>query len=131
MSNIFNNIRLTRNNILVKESIQSLMLGENNDDNHPSNTGIVLAISPSVQGKHKLSVNERVFFSKYAGVYVHLNGERYVLLSVNECFGTIDDCVMKDEFCVGETTDMIAYAEQMQSRYMKTGNNLNITNVLY
>lgn len=130
MSNIFNNIRLTRNNILVKESIQSLMLGES-DDNHPSNTGIVLAISPSVQGKYKLSINERVFFSKYAGVYVHLNGERYVLLSINECFGTIDDLILKDEFRVGETTDMIAYTEQMQSRYMKTGNNLNITNVLY
>lgn len=130
MNNIFNNIRLTRNNILVKESVQSLMLGESNDS-HPSNTGIVLAISPNVQGKHKLSVNERVFFSKYAGVYVHLNGERYVLLSINECFGTIDDLILKDEFRVGETTDMIAYAEQMQSRYMKTGNNLNITNVLY
>ena len=130
MSNIFNNIRLTRNNILVKESIQSLMLGES-DDNHPSNTGIVLAISPSVQGKYKLSINERVFFSKYAGVYVYLNGERYVLLSINECFGTIDDLISKDEFRVGETTDMIAYTEQMQSRYMKTGNNLNITNVLY
>lgn len=130
MSNIFNNIRLTRNNILVKESIQSLMLGES-DDNHPSNTGIVLAISPSVQGKYKLSINERVFFSKYAGVYIHLNGERYVLLSINECFGTIDDLISIDEFRVGETTDMIAYAEKMQSRYMKTGNNLNITNVLY
>lgn len=130
MNNIFSNIRLTRNNILVKESVQSLMLGESNDS-HPSNTGIVLAISPNVQSKHKLSVNERVFFSKYAGVYVHLNGERYVLLSINECFGTIDDLILKDEFCVGETTDMIAYAEQMQSRYMKTGNNLNITNVLY
>lgn len=130
MNNIFSNIRLTRNNILVKESVQSLMLGESNDS-HPSNTGIVLAISPNVQSKHKLSVNERVFFSKYAGVYVHLNGERYVLLSINECFGTIDDLISKDEFRVGETTDMIAYAEQMQSRYMKTENNLNITNVLY
>ena len=130
MNNIFNNIRLTRNNILVKESVQSLMLGESNDS-HPSNTGIVLAISPKVQGKYKLFVNERVFFSKYAGIYVHLNGERYVLLSINECFGTIDDLILKDEFRVGETTDMIAYTEQMQSRYMKTGNNLNITNVLY
>lgn len=130
MNNIFSNIRLTRNNILVKESVQSLMLGDSND-NHPSNTGIVLAISPNVQDKYELSINERVFFSKYAGVYVYLNGERYVLLSINECFGTVDDCISKDEFCVGETTDMIAYAEQMQSRYMKTGNNLNITNVLY
>lgn len=130
MNNIFNNIRLTRNNILVKESVQSLMLGESNDS-HPTNTGIVLAISPNVQNKHKLSINERVFFSKYAGVYVHLNGERYVLLSINECFGTVGDCISKDEFRIGETTDMIAYAEQMQSRYMKTGNNLNITNVLY
>lgn len=130
MSDIFNNIRLTRNNILVKESVQSLMLGEVTD-NHPTNTGIVLAISPTVQNKYKLSANERVFFSKYAGVYVHLNGERYVLLSINECFGTIDDCVLKDEFRVGETTDMIAYAEKLQSKYMKTGNNLNITNVLY
>lgn len=130
MSSIFNNIRLTRNNILVKETTQSLMLGEI-VDNHPSNTGIVLAISPIVQANCKLFVNERVFFSKYAGVYVHLNGERYVLLSINECFGTIDNNVLKDEFCVGETTDMIAYAEKLQSKYMKTGNNLNITNVLY
>lgn len=130
MSSIFNNIRLTRNNILVKETTQSLMLGET-VDNHPSNTGIVLAISPTVQAKHELRANKRVFFSKYAGVYVYLNGEQYVLLSINECFGTIDDCVLKDEFCVGETTDMIAYAEKLQSRYMKTGNNLNITNVLY
>ena len=130
MSSIFNNIRLTRNNILVKETTQSLMLGET-ADNHPSNTGIVLAISPIMQANHKLLVNERVFFSKYAGVYVHLNGERYVLLSINECFGTIDNGIPKDEFCVGETTDMIAYAEKLQSKYMKTGNNLNITNVLY
>lgn len=130
MSSIFNNIRLTRNNILVKETTQSLMLGET-VDNHPSNTGIVLTISPTVQVKHKLRANERVFFSKYAGVYVYLNGERYVLLSINECFGTIDNCILKDEFCVGETTDMIAYAEKLQSKYMKTGNNLNITNVLY
>lgn len=130
MSSIFNNIRLTRNNILVKETTQSLMLGET-VDNHPSNTGIVLAIAPNVQAKYKLRANERVFFSKYAGVYVHLNGERYVLLSVNECFGTIDNGILKDEFCVGETTDMIAYAEKLQSKYMKTGNNLNITNVLY
>ena len=130
MSSIFNNIRLTRNNILVKETTQSLMLGET-VDSHPSNTGIVLATSPIVQANYKLRANERVFFSKYAGVYVHLNGERYVLLSINECFGTIDDCVPKDEFRVGETTDMIAYAEKLQSRYMKTGNNLNITNVLY
>lgn len=130
MSSIFNNIRLTRNNILVKETTQSLMLRET-IDNHPSNTGIVLAMSPAVQAKYKLCANERIFFSKYAGVYVYLNGERYVLLSINECFGTIDNCVLKDEFCVGETTDMIAYAEKLQSRYMKTGNNLNITNVLY
>ena len=130
MSNIFNNIHLTRNNILVKETTQSLMLGEVMND-HPTNTGIVLAMSPTVQTNYKLLVNERVFFSKYAGVYVHLNGERYVLLSINECFGTIDNGILKDEFCVGETTDMIAYAEKLQSRYMKTGNNLNITNVLY
>ena len=130
MNHIFNNIRLTRNNILVKEITQSLMLEEVND-NHPANTGIVLAISPTVQSKYQLSVNERVFFSKYAGVYIHLNGERYVLLSINECFGTIDDCISRDEFHVGETTDMIVYAEKLQSRYMKTGNNLNITNVLY
>lgn len=130
MSSIFNNIRLTRNNILVKETTQSLMLGET-IDNHPSNTGIVLAIAPSVQSNCKLFVNERVFFSKYAGVYVYLNGERYVLLSINECFGTLDNDILKDEFCVGETTDMIAYAEKLQSRYMKAGNNLNITNVLY
>ena len=129
MNNIFNNIRLTRNNILVKETAQSLMLGEVND-NHPANTGIVLAVSPTVQSKYNLSANERVFFSKYAGVYVHLNEERYVLLSINECFGTIDECISKDEFRVGETTDMIAYAEKLQSRYMKTGNNLNITNVI-
>lgn len=130
MSSIFNNIRLTRNNILVKETTQSLMLGET-VDNHPSNTGIVLAISPIVQANYKLRVNERVFFSKYAGIYIYLNGEQYVLLSINECFGTIDNGILKDEFCVGETTDMIAYAEKLQSRYMKTGNNLNITNVLY
>lgn len=130
MNDIFGNIRLTRNNILVKESVQSLMLGESND-NHPSNTGIVLSISPIIQSKYQLSINDRVFFSKYAGVYIYLNGERYVLLSVNECFGVIDDCASKDDFCVGETTDMIAYAEKLQSRYMKTGNNLNITNVLY
>lgn len=130
MSSIFNNIRLTRNNILVKETTQSLMLGET-VDNHPSNTGIVLAISPIVQANYKLFVNERVFFSKYAGVYVYLNGERYVLLSISECFGTIDNGILKDEFCVGETTDMIAYAEKLQSKYMKTGNNLNVTNVLY
>ena len=130
MNNIFNNIRLTRNNILVKEEVQSLLLRDN-VDSHPSNTGIILAMSPTVRAKYKLRANERVFFSKYAGVYVHLNGERYVLLSINECFGTIDNCVLKDEFCVGETTDMIAYAEKLQSRYMKTGNNLNITNVLY
>lgn len=130
MSSIFNNIRLTRNNILVKETTQSLMLGET-VDNHPSNTGIVLAIAPNVQSNCKLFVNERVFFSKYAGVYVYLNGERYVLLSINECFGTLDNGILKDEFCVGETTDMIAYAEKLQSKYMKTGNNLNITNVLY
>lgn len=130
MSSIFNNIRLTRNNILVKETTQSLMLGET-VDNHPSNTGIVLAIAPNVQNNYELSANERVFFSKYAGVYVYLNGERYVLLSINECFGTIDNGILKDEFCVGETTDMIAYTEKLQSRYMKTGNNLNITNVLY
>ena len=130
MNNIFDNVRLTRNNILVKETTQSLMLGEVTD-NHPTNTGIVLVISPTVQSKYQLSVNERVFFSKYSGVYVHLNGERYVLLSINECFGTIEDCISKDEFYVGETTDMIAYAEKLQSRYMKTGNNLNITNVLY
>ena len=129
MNNIFNNIRLTRNNILVKETTQSLMLGEVTD-NHPANTGIVLAISPTVQSKYQLSTNERVFFSKYAGVYVHLNEERYVLLSINECFGTIDNCISKDEFRVGETTDMIAYAEKLQSKYMKTGNNLNITNVI-
>ena len=125
-----NNIRLTRNNILVKETAQSLMLGDV-IDNHPSNTGIVLAMSPTVQEKYQLSINDRIFFSRYAGVYVHLNGERYVLLSINECFGIIDDCISKDEFCVGETTDMIAYVEKLQSRYMKTGNNLNITNVLY
>ena len=130
MNNIFNNIRLTRNNILVKEEVQSLLLRDN-VDSHPSNTGIILAMSPTVRAKYKLRANERVFFSKYAGVYVHLNGERYVLLSINECFGTIDNCVLKDEFCVGETTDMVAYAEKLQSRYMKTGNNLNITNVLY
>ena len=130
MSSIFNNIRLTRNNILVKETTQSLMLGET-VDNHPSNTGIVLVMSPAVQAKYKLRADERVFFSKYAGVYVYLNGERYVLLSINECFGTIDNGMLKDEFCVGETTDMIAYAEKLQSRYMKTGSNLNITNVLY
>lgn len=130
MNNIFNNIRLTRNNILVKEEVQSLLLRDN-VDSHPSNTGIILAISPIVQANYKLRANERVFFSKYAGVYVHLNEERYVLLSINECFGTIDNCVLKDEFCVGETTDMIAYAEKLQSKYMKTGNNLNITNVLY
>ena len=130
MNSIFNNIRLTRNNILVKEEVQSLLLRDN-VDRYPSNTGIILAMSPTVRAKYKLRANERVFFSKYAGVYVHLNGERYVLLSINECFGTIDNCVLKDEFCVGETTDMIAYAEKLQSRYMKTGNNLNITNVLY
>ena len=130
MNNIFGNIRLTRNNILVKETTQSLMLGEATD-NHPTNTGIVLAISPIVQSEYKLSANERVFFSRYAGVYVYLNGERYVLLSINECFGVIDDRILKDEFRVGETTDMIAYAEKLQSRYMKTGNNLNIENVLY
>lgn len=130
MNNIFNNIRLTRNNILVKEEVQSLLLRDN-VDSHPSNTGIILAMSPTVRAKYKLRANERVFFSKYAGVYVHLNGERYVLLSINECFGTIDNCVLKDEFCIGETTDMIAYAEKLQSKYMKTGNNLNITNVLY
>lgn len=130
MNNIFNNIRLTRNNILVKEEVQSLLLRDN-VDSHPSNTGIILAMSPTVRAKYKLRANERVFFSKYAGVYVHLNGERYVLLSINECFGTIDNCILKDEFCVGETTDMIAYAEKLQSKYMKTGNNLNITNVLY
>lgn len=125
-----NNIRLTRNNIFVKETAQSLMLGDV-IDNHPTNTGIVLAMSPTVQEKYQLSINDRIFFSRYAGVYVHINGERYVLLSINECFGTIDDCISKDEFCVGETTDMIAYTEKIQSRYMKTGNNLNITNVLY
>lgn len=130
MSSIFNNIRLTRNNILVKEEAQSLLLRDNVSE-HPSNTGVILAMSPTVQGSYKLRANERVFFSKYAGVYVHLNGERYVLLSINECFGTIDDGVLKDEFCVGETTDMIAYAEKLQSRHMKTGSNLNITNVLY
>lgn len=130
MNSIFDNIRLTRNNILVKETTQSLMLGET-VDNHPSNTGVVLAISPIVQANYKLFVNERVFFSKYAGVYVYLNGEQYVLLSINECFGTIDNDILKDEFCVGETTDMIAYTEKLQSKYMKTGNNLNITNVLY
>ena len=130
MSNIFNNIRLTRNNILVKETTQSLMLGEVMDD-HPTNTGIVLAISPTVQNQYKLSTKERVFFSKYAGVYVYLNEERYVLLSINECFGTVDDCISKNEFRIGETTDMMAYAEKLQSKYMKTGNNLNITNVSY
>lgn len=130
MSNIFNNIRLTRNNILVKETTQSLMLGEVMDD-HPANTGIVLAISPTVQSRYKLSTKERVFFSKYAGVYVYLNEERYVLLSINECFGTLTHDILKDEFCIGETTDMIAYTEKLQSKYMKTGNNLNITNVLY
>lgn len=130
MSNIFNNIRLTRNNILVKEEAQSLLLRDNVSE-HPSNTGVVLAMSPTVQINYKLRANERVFFSKYAGVYIYLNEERYLLLSINECFGTLTHDILKDEFCIGETTDMIAYAEKLQSKYMKTGNNLNITNVLY
>ena len=50
MSNIFNNIRLTRNNILVKESVQSLMLGESNDS-HPANTGVVLIAASTANVK--------------------------------------------------------------------------------
>lgn len=130
MNSIFNNIRLTRNNILVKETGQSLLLRDN-VDNHPSNTGIILAMSPTVRANYKLLANERVFFSKYAGVYIYLNEERYLLLSINECFGILSHDISKDEFRIGETTDMIAYAEKLQSRYMKTGNNLNIENVLY
>ena len=130
MTTLADRVILTRNNVLVRETARCLMLGEPTD-NHPASSGIILAMSPKVQALNQLSIGDRLFFSKYAGVFVELNGQRYVLLALSECFGTIDDHVTRDQFVIGETTDMIAYVEKLKSRVMKSGHNLNLTNVEY
>ena len=130
MITITDSIILTRNNILVRETARCLMLGESADD-HPASSGVVLAMSPKVQALNIVSIGDRLFFSKYAGVFVELNEERYVLLALSECFGTISDCITRDQFVIGETTDMIAYAERLKGKVMKSGHNLNLTNVEY
>ena len=130
MTTLADRVILTRNNVLVRETTRCLMLGEPTD-NHPASSGIILAMSPKVQALNQLSIGDRLFFSKYAGVFVKLNGERYVLLALSECFGTIDDHITRDQFVIGETTEMIAYTEQLKSRVMKSGYNLNLINVEY
>ncbi len=120
--NLSKQVRLTRQNVLVKERNSGrLLLTENYEI--PTNTGIVLAISPSVSN---IILGDNVFYGKQAGVYVYLKGERYVLLSENEIFGTVDPNLTIHEFEIGETTDLIKLAEDMQQIYGMTGNNLDL-----
>lgn len=122
MKNLSKKVKLTRLNVLVKERNSGrLLLSE--DYQIPTNTGIVLAVSPSVT---KVKLQENIFYGKQAGVYVYLNGERYVLLSEREIFGIVDPTLTIDEFEIGETTDLIKLAEDMKKYYSLTGNDLNL-----
>lgn len=118
---LLSKIKLTKLNVLVEEYPYSYVLS--GEKNKPKNTAKVLAVSPNVDD---IKVGDNIFYSIYAGVYVHIFGKKYVLLSKNEIFGHVGEEYNEDEFEVGETTDLVKYAEDLQSQYNLTGNDLNI-----
>lgn len=115
MYNMIKNYKVTKNNILVKEINDELLI----DNDKPKNVAAVLITSTKVKD---ITEGDVVFYSKFAGVNIFLNKEKYVLLSRNEIFGKINGTV---DIEIGDTTDLIKMFNDAQVSYGEDCNKLN------